>query len=170
MAMTHDYLDFLNQRVGIAPANSQEELQAAETIAALMAQHNVEPSIEEFDAPAVSGLGRAILAIVMFLGVLVSGFGVIALTLVGFVLAAIPAALAVMRLFGREPSLSLGPQARSQNVVAVHRATGPLVTKGSRRIVVIAHYDTPRESFLYTSPVAPYVPLIVKASAPCSSI
>ena len=168
MAMTHDYLDFLNQRVDIAPANSQEELQAAETIAALMAQHNVEPSIEEFDAPAVSGLGRAILAIVMFLGVLVSGFGVIALTLVGLVLAAIPAALAVMRLFGREPSLSLGPQARSQNVVAVHRATGPLVTKGSRRIVVIAHYDTPRESFLYTSPVAPYVPLIVKASAPCS--
>ena len=170
MAMTHDYLDFLNQRVDIAPANSQEELQAAETIAALMAQHNVEPSIEEFDAPAVSGLGRAILAIVMFLGVLVSGFGVVALTLVGFVLAAIPAALAVMRLFGREPSLSLGPQARSQNVVAVHRATGPLVTKGSRRIVVVAHYDTPRESFLYTSPVAPYVPLIVKASAPCSYV
>ena len=29
MAMTHDYLDYLNQRVGIAPANSQEELQAA---------------------------------------------------------------------------------------------------------------------------------------------
>lgn len=168
MAMTHDYLDFLNQRVDIAPANSQEELQAAETIASLMSQHSVEPSIEEFDAPVVSGLGRAILAIVMFLGLIVSGFGIIALSLVGFVLAAIPAALAILRLFGREPSLSLGPQARSQNVVAVHRATGPLVTKGSRRIVIVAHYDTPRESFLYTSPVAPYVPLIVRVSAPCS--
>ena len=168
MAMTHDYLDFLNQRVDIAPANSQEELQAAETIATLMSQHNVEPSIEEFDTPSLSGLGAAILAIVAFVGVLVSGFGILVLTLVGLLLAAIPAIIAIMRLFGREPSLSLGPQARSQNVVAVHRATGPLVTKGSRRIVVIAHYDTPRENFLYTSPLAPYLPLLVKASAPCS--
>ena len=168
MAMTHDYLDFLNQRVDIAPANSQEELQAAETIATLMSQHNVEPSIEEFDAPSLSGLGAAILAIVAFVGVLVSGFGILVLTLVGLLLAAIPAIVAIMRLFGREPSLTLGPQARSQNVVAVHRATGPLVTKGSRRIVVIAHYDTPRENFLYTSPLAPYLPLLVKASAPCS--
>ena len=168
MAMTHDYLDYLNQRVDIAPANSQEELQAAETIAALMSQHNLEPSIEEFDAPSLSGLGAAILAIVAFVGVLVSGFGILVLTLVGLLLAAIPAILAIMRLFGREPSLTLGPQARSQNVVAVHRAAGPLVTKGSRRIVVIAHYDTPRENFLYTSPLAPYLPLLVKAAAPCS--
>ena len=36
MAMTHDYLDQLDQNVGIAPANSQEELQAAQTIADLM--------------------------------------------------------------------------------------------------------------------------------------
>lgn len=168
MAMTHDYLDFLNQRTDIAPANSQEELQAAETIATLMSQHNVEPSIEEFDASSISGLGTSILAIIAFIGVLVSGFGIVALTIVGFLLAAIPAILVVMRLFGREPSLSLGPQARSQNVVAVHRAAGPLVTKGSRRIVLIAHYDTPRENFLYTSPLAPYLPLIVKAAAPCS--
>lgn len=170
MAMTHDYLDFLNQRVDIAPANSQEELQAAETIATLMSQHDVEPSIEEFDAPVVSGMGAAVLSIVVFLGVLVSGFGVIALSIVGFVLAAIPAILAVLRMFGIEPSFSFGPQARSQNVVAVHRATGPLVTKGSRRIVVVAHYDTPRENFLYTSPVAPYVPILERASRPCSYV
>ena len=167
MAMTHDYLDYLNQRVGIAPANSQEELQAAEAIAALMGQHDVEPQIEEFDAPLVSGLGLAILSILMFVGVLVSGFGMAVLALVGFVLALVPTALVVLRLFGHEPSLSLGPQARSQNVVAVHRATGPLVTKGSRPIVVVAHYDTPRENFLYYTPIAPYVPLIAKASKLC---
>lgn len=170
MAMTHDYLDFLNQRVDIAPANSQEELQAAETIATLMSQHDVEPSIEEFDAPVVSGMGATVLSIVVFLGVLVSGFDVLALSVVGFVLAAIPAILAALRMFGIEPSFSFGPQARSQNVVAVHRATGPLVTKGSRRIVVVAHYDTPRENFLYTSPVAPYVPILERASRPCSYV
>ena len=82
MAMTHDYLDYLNQRVGIAPANSQEELQAAETIASLMGQHDVEPAIEEFDVPSVSGLVPAIISIAMFLGALVSGFGVGVLTLI----------------------------------------------------------------------------------------
>lgn len=168
MAMTHDYLDYLNQRVGIAPANSQEELQAAETIASLMGQHDVEPVIEEFDVPSVSGLVPAIISIAMFLGALVSGFGVGALTLIGFLLAAVPAVLALMRAFGREPSLAIGPSARSQNVIAVHRATGPLVIKGSRPIVVVAHYDTPHENFLYSTAIAPYLPLISRVSAPCS--
>ena len=31
MAMTHDYLDYLEDQIGISPANSQEELQAAQT-------------------------------------------------------------------------------------------------------------------------------------------
>ena len=167
MAMTHDYLDYLNQRVGIAPANSQEELQAAQTIAGLMSHHDVEPSIEEFDAPSLSGLVPAILSVLMFLGVLVSGLGVVVLAIVGLVLALIPTLLAVLRLLGRAPSLSFGPAARSQNVVAVHRASGPLVAKGNRPIVVVAHYDTPRENFLYSTALAPYLPLVVKASTLC---
>ena len=167
MAMTHDYLDYLNQRVGIAPANSQEELQAAQTIANLMSHHDVEPSVEEFDAPALSNLFPAILSILMFVGVLVSGVGVVALAVIGLILASIPTILAALRLFGRAPSLSFGPSARSQNVVAVHRATGPLVAKGNRPVVVVAHYDTPRENFLYSMPFAPYLPLIVKAAALC---
>lgn len=167
MAMTHDYLDYLNQRVGIAPANSQEELQAAQTIANLMSHHDVEPNVEEFDAPALSNLFPAILSILMFVGVLVSGVGVAALAVIGLILALIPTVLAALRLFGRAPSLSFGPSARSQNVVAVHRATGPLVAKGNRPVVVVAHYDTPRENFLYSMPFAPYLPLIVKAAALC---
>ena len=170
MAMTHDYLDYLNQRVGIAPANSQEELQAAEVISELMAQHDVESRLEDFETPVVSGLVPAIVGIVMFLGVLISGFGLGLLTFVGFLLAAIPAILAVLRLFGREPSLALGPSAQSQNVVAVHRATGPLVTKGNRPIVVVAHYDTPRENPLVISPLAPYLPLVHRLCAPCSYV
>ena len=167
MAMTHDYLDYLNQRVGIAPANSQEELQAAQTIARLMSHHDVEPQIEEFDAPSLAGLSAAILSVLMFVGVLVSGVGVLALTLIGFVLAVIPTVLVALRLFGRAPQLSFGPTARSQNVISVHRATGPLVSKGNRPIVVVAHYDTPRENFLYSTPVAPYLPMVVKASTYC---
>ncbi|WP_455136476.1 hypothetical protein [Thermophilibacter sp.] len=168
MAMTHDYLDHLNETIGISPANSQEELQAAQVISELMARHDVEPRVEEFDTPALSGLAGAVLSIAMFLGVLVSGFGILPLTLLGLVLAAIPAVRSVLRLFGREIPLSFGPRAQSQNVVAVHRATGPLVTKGSRTIVVAAHYDTPRENLLVTSPLAPYLTLVRKVQVPCS--
>lgn len=167
MSMTHDYLDYLNEKVGISPANSQEELQAAQVISNLMGQHEVELGMEEFEAPALAGSGVVVLGIVMFLGVLVSGFGIVALSLLGFVLAAIPAALGLMRLFGHEVSLTLGPTAQSQNVVAVHRACGPLVAKGNRTIVVVAHYDSPRENFLLTTPIAPYIPLISKLTVPC---
>ena len=62
MAMTHDYLGFLDERIGISPTNSEEELQAAEVISDLMGQHDVEASIEEFGAPLVAGLTPAILA------------------------------------------------------------------------------------------------------------
>ncbi|MBM6774444.1 hypothetical protein [Olsenella profusa] len=170
MAMTHDYLDYLNEKVGIAPANSQEELQAAQTISELMAQHNVEPRIEEFNAPALAGVVPAALSVAMFLGVLVSGLGFLPLTVIGLVLAIVPAAIAVLRLFGHEVSLGFGPPAQSQNVVAIHRATGPLVTKGNRTIVVVAHYDSPRENFLLSTPVAPYLPLVTKLSVPCSYV
>ena len=170
MAMTHDYLEFLDERIGISPTNSEEELQAAEVISDLMGQHNVEASIEEFDEPLVSGLVPAVLAFACLLGMVLVGVGVLPLTLIGFVLAVAPAALSVARLFGRAPRLTLGPRAQSQNVVAVHRATGPLVTKGSRTIVVAAHYDSPRENFLYSTPLAPYLSLAGRLSVPAPAV
>ena len=75
MAMTHDYLDQLDQNVGIAPANSQEEYQAAQTIADIMRRHGVEPSIEEFDAKAFGGVMDQILFAMLFVGMLLVGFG-----------------------------------------------------------------------------------------------
>lgn len=168
MAMTHDYMDYLNDKVGIAPANSQEEFQAAQTIAALMSQHDVEPEVEEFDTPALSAIGPSVLSVLMLLGIVLCGLGVLPLTIVGFLLAIIPAVLVLMRFLGRDVSLSFGPKARSQNVVAVHRATGPLVAKGNRSIVVVAHYDSPRENFLYSSPLAPHLALISKVARFCS--
>lgn len=73
MAMTHDYLDQLDQNVGIAPANSQEEYQAAQTIADIMRRHGVEPSIEEFDAKAFGGVMDQIMFAMLFVGMLLVG-------------------------------------------------------------------------------------------------
>ena len=52
MAMTHDYLDYLEDQIGISPANSQEELQAAQTIADLMKKHDVDVNVEGSMLPA----------------------------------------------------------------------------------------------------------------------
>ena len=102
MAMTHDYLDQLYQNVGIAPANSQEEYQAAQTIADIMRRHGVEPSIEEFDAKAFGGVMDQILFAMLFVGMLLVGIGVVPLTVIGFVLVALPVAAFVARYLGND--------------------------------------------------------------------
>lgn len=159
MAMTHDYLDQLDQNVGIAPANSQEEYQAAQTIADIMRRHGVEPSIEEFDAKAFGGVMDQILFAMLFVGMLLVGIGAVPLTVIGFVLVALPVAAFVARYLGNDFVEKLGPSARSQNVVAFHKGEGPLVQKGVRPIVIVAHYDTPHENPVYSTPLAPYLPM-----------
>ena len=167
MAMTHDYMDYLNEKVGICPAGSQEELQAAETIADLMRQHDVDPSIEEFDAKTFGGVIPAVLYALIFIGIVLAGIGATILTVIGFVLVAAPIALFVLKYLGRDLLANVGPTARSQNVVAFHEGTGPMVMKGTRPIVIVAHYDSPRENPLYTTPLAPYVPMLWKVSQYC---
>ena len=167
MAMTHDYLDQLDQNVGIAPANSQEEYQAAQTIADIMRRHGVEPSIEEFDAKAFGGVMDQILFAMLFVGMLLVGIGAVPLTVIGFVLVALPVAAFVARYLGNDFVEKLGPSARSQNVVAFHKGEGPLVQKGIRPIVVVAHYDTPHENPVYSTPLAPYLPMAWRFSKWC---
>lgn len=170
MAMTHDYLDQLDEAFAIAPAGSQEEYLASETIAGLMGQHRVQVSVEEFETSSISGLVPGILSILALVGLLLAGAGSGLVRLVGLLLALVPGVIVVLGLIGRAPSLDFGPAARSQNVIAFHPAEGPNVTKGSRRIVVVAHYDTPHEDFLRTTPLAPYLPLITKASRWCGLV
>ena len=162
MAMTHDYMDYLEDQIGISPANSQEELQAAQTIADLMRQHGVDVNVEEFDAPGAGRLVRCALLVLMFVGIVLSGTGISAL---GVVLVLVPAALLILEALGIGGGIlsKIGPAARSQNVVAVHHATGELVAKGNRPIVIVAHYDSPHESFLYGSPLSRYIPMLRNA-------
>ena len=167
MAMTHDYMDYLDEQVGIAPAGSQEELQAAETIANMMREHGCEPYIEEFDARKFANLIPAALLILVFLGIFLAGIGSVLLTAIGFFLVAVPTALFVLKFLGTDVISDLGPAARSQNVIAFHKGCGEKVQKGTRPIVVVAHYDSPHENPLYSTPVAQYLPLLWKASRYC---
>lgn len=164
MAMTHDYLDYLDQEIGISPANSQEELDAARTIAELMEQHHLEAQVEEFSYAPLEKLVPQIARIAMFIGLILCATSPILLKLLGFLLACVPAVFVALRFLGISYKLPLPKKGISQNVIALHKAEGPLVSKGNRPIVLVAHYDAPNENILYTTAIASYFPLIHKAA------
>ncbi|MGN0070270.1 MAG: M28 family peptidase [Atopobiaceae bacterium] len=143
MSKTHEYLNYLDEQIGIAPANSQEELQAAQTISEVMADHGVNPEIEEFSTPTGAATAKSVVTLIMLLALIFAGFGSI-LGFVGVVVAIACAVLLLMIHAGRTPFAKMGPVVQSQNVVAFHAQTGSKVVKGNRPIVIIAHYDTPR--------------------------
>lgn len=167
MAITHDYVDYLDEQIDIAPAGSQEELQAAQTIAEEMKLHGLEATIEEFDAKSIKSLGYSIYLIPLFIGVIFAGTGSALLITLGVLLVAGFGALTCMKYFGNDILGSMGSSIRSQNVVAKHEATGELVAKGNRPIVIVAHYDSPHTNFLVESPVAKYLPLVQKYARWC---
>ena len=168
MPTTRNYTDYLNDQVDIAPVNSQEELQAAELIEGLFAQHGLETQLQEFETPSASGLTQKIYLVMLFLGVLLSGFLGTPVMVVGLVLVGASFVLLALARSGNDLFGAIGPQARSQNVIGVHRATGPNVIKGNRPIVIVAHYDTPRENPLNGPQLAKWQPLIKRLSWPLS--
>ena len=168
MANTQDYASYLDEQIGISPATSQEELLAAQTIESLMRDHNVEVTLEEFDAPSWGRLPYMVLLVLLFVGMLLSGVGGIGLRVAGMLIAVACTVILALDYTGYASIFeNFGPSGRSQNVVAYHKASGPLVTKGVRPIVVVAHYDSPHESFLYDSQISPYLPLIRRYSPYC---
>ena len=146
MPNSRTYLDYLNEKIDISPANSQEELEAAELVRSLMDEHGLETTVQDFTVPAAGDLPHNVLYVVMFLGMLLSGILGSAVGLVGLLLVIAALALLVAEFSGHDLLGRLGPAARSQNVIGVHRATGPLVVKGNRPIVIVC--------LLYTSDAA----------------
>ena len=133
-----------------------------------MRDHDLETNIEEFDAHPMAKLLPAILTIVLFVCLLVAGLteGAVHFIVVILAIAAVGVPL-YTHFSGMNLFENVGPASRSQNVVAVHRATGSKVVKGARPIVVVAHYDTPRESLLNKGPIARNKALLLSLSIPC---
>ena len=167
MADTRDYMDYLDDEIGIAPANSQEEFQAAEKIVEVMKDHGLEPTVQEFDAHPFGKLMPYLMMILLVVGILMSGIGTEVVRLLGFALVVVSAGLLIAKHMGKDYFKNMGGASRSQNVIAVHRATGDKVVKGARPIVIVAHYDTPHENMLFGSGLGRYQSLIKKMSVPC---
>ena len=167
MARTRDYMEYLDEKIGIAPANSQEELQASEIIADLMGQHGLETSVQEFDSHGSGTLVRDVFAIVLFVSLLVGGILEGAPRILLMLLALASAGILVFMYFVRNPFEDVGPTHRSQNVIGVRPATNPDAVRGSRPIVIVAHYDTPREAVLRRMGLQRYEAMLVRVGSFC---
>ena len=161
MANTQNYINHLLQNTGITPACSEEERLAAEDIAQIFRNHGFDPEVQEFNAPAPSRMAFAVTGILAFAGALLMGIGG-GIGLVGTLLAIVGAALYVLERTGRPVISRLGKTGVSQNVIAYHKASGPLASPRNRPVVVVAHYDSPRAELLAREPYAPYRALIAK--------
>lgn len=161
MANTQNYINHLLQNTGITPACSEEERLAAEDIAQIFRNHGFDPEVQEFNAPAPSRLAFAVTGILAFAGTLLMGIGG-GIGLVGTLLAIVGAVLYVLERTGHPVVSRLGKIGVSQNVIAYHKASGPLASPRNRPVVVVAHYDSPRAELLAREPYAPYRALIAK--------
>lgn len=162
MADIRTYLDYLNESIEIAPTNSQEELDAAELIEKLMKDHSLELHRQDVVSHGWGIVIHDSLYIVLFIGMLISGFTGTFVSYFGFIVCLAATILLVLEKLRIFEISSFGPLAQSQNIIGVHRATGPLVMKGNRPIVVVAHYDTPNEDILSKPQFAPYQPRLKK--------
>ena len=161
MANTQNYINHLLQNTGITPACSEEERLAAEDIAQTFRNHGFDPEVQEFNAPAPSRLAFAVTGILAFAGALLMGIGG-GIGLVGTLLAIVGAVLYVLERTGHPVVSRLGKTGVSQNVIAYHKASGPLASPRNRPVVVVAHYDSPRAELLAREPYASYRALIAK--------
>lgn len=111
--------------------------------------------------PRRARLAFAITGILAFVGALLMGIGG-GIGLVGTLLAIIGAMLYVLERTGHPVISGLGKTGVSQNVIAYHKASGPLASPRNRPVVVVAHYDSPRAELLAREPYASYRALIAK--------
>ena len=161
MANTLKYLNHLMQNSGITPACSEEEHQAAEQIAEVFRNHGFDPEIQEFNAATFTKLPHVFIGVLLFVGAVLMGVGG-ALGVIGLLLLIAAAAWFFLERLGRTGSALRGSVGLSQNVIAYHKAEGPLASPRNRPVVIVAHYDSPRADLLSRAALAPLRPWLVK--------
>ena len=145
---SRDYMQYLDGRYGFSPANSQEEMNAAQVISDALREHDLNTQVEEFSAPLWGKRLYFIPMLLLFVGVFLVIFPGPA-RIVGLLIALVSTGFLVAGRLGYDVLSGLGPKAASQNVIAVHRAVG--LAEGERPgrpVVVVAHYDSGREDLL----------------------
>ena len=166
MANAQTYLNHLLQNTGITPSCSEEEREAADIIADIFTEHGFEPEVQEFTAKSTAKIVQAVLGIAVFAGSVLMGMNGIPGYL-GVVITIAAAVIYILERMGKHVFSQLGAGGLSQNVIAYHKAEGPLASPRNRPVVVVAHYDSPREDLLYQEPFAKFRPVLIKLLPYC---
>lgn len=161
MATTHDYIEYLDEKIEIAPTGTAEELNAAETIASVMRQHGVTVNLEEFTTNLSINIVDALSCVLALIGFILLALPSGLAKFFGFVLVILSVVVFYLKGMGNIWLNKLGRgKSKSQNVVAKHEGSGENAGYGVRPIVIVAHYNTPRINFLYDNPqIARFIPL-----------
>ncbi len=160
----NEHLRFLNQETSTIAAGTEDEYQAAEYISRIFKARGLYPEIEEFGIAPKARLYKSIAYILIFVGALMSGIPVGFVKIIGMLLLLISATLILVDELKTPIFSKIGPMAASQNVVAKHEGVGEKAGRGVRPIVIVAHYDTPQESYLTNTGYGHVLPLFVKAT------
>ena len=142
MAQLVEYVDELIQEVGPRPAGTLQEHQAAELIAARLDGFGMSVDIEEFSCARNHGWVRALYYALCVIGAVATVLT--PLPVLGVVLVVIGAILMALDYMGRNPLYSLFNNSLSQNVIARFTPPGNEHSAHIRKVVVVAHYDSPR--------------------------
>jgi len=142
MAQLVEYVDELIQEVGPRPAGTLQEHQAAEMIAARLDDFDMSVEIEEFNCTRNTGWVRALYYALGLAGALLVCFT--RFPVIGAILIIIGTVLMALDFLDINPLFTLFKNNLSQNVIARYSPPGGDRLGYTRKVVVMAHYDSPR--------------------------
>lgn len=161
MSQASHYLDVLTHEIGPRPAASDSERQAAEWLQDQFAQAELSAEMQDFDTPRFPQSARMFTYVLVPIAVFGIGAGFLAqMWIVHWMCWAILAALSVLTLldlFGSKgPSglISFLPKGPSQNVIAKIVPSSYSPGERSKKIILLANYDSALTSPLMTEAIA----------------
>jgi len=161
MAETMQYLSALADEIGPRPATSDAEHRAAAYVESVFVARGLEPEIQEFDAPRTYSWPFVIYFLLTIISVVCAGTWLLQgrLAWPAFALSAIVAFVMWMDLDTRWGLGRIMPKGPSQNVIAHHV---PKARRGEKlkRIVIVAHIDTPKASLAFAPSIVGQYPVL----------
>ena len=148
MSQIMSHVAYLAKEIGPRPAGTEEEQQAALYITEqIQKQAGFRATIEDFSSSSNVEGGMAVLAgVAVAATILAVIFPILAIP--AFIVTAAAAAIYALEAFDRPVLSRVMSRGASQNVVAKYQPAGPQEQAGrrahSRKIVLVAHYDTGR--------------------------
>lgn len=169
MADEMKYIEYLTEEIGVRPANTEEEYYAASEIEKTMKEHGVKTIVQDVQVPGFAQLSYAICYILSALTAIISGFHPV-VGVIAFLLSLVSFILFFMERVDNGVLSKLGPTGRSQNIIARHKAEKTESSRKVRPIIILANYDSPKASMLWSPSIAPFQPIFYKTSLICMAV